>query len=186
MRNYLTREDLDHYMTNLSLHDRKVDSFYASFLGMPENVSDILSRQLIDCSRPDLNFEFSEFSHRGNRYKDKAFVRFEPITLRFADDENSITSHVLYGQIFRQLNKHPDIFGNIDAGEDREIRFGIKLELFNSTDKVVEAYQFDKCFISSLKHADSSITDKSDSSIDVTIQFDNISILTFDQWIEVI
>ena len=186
MSKYLTREELDQHMVNLSLHDRKVDSFYATFLGMPENVSEILSRQLLDITRPDIEFEFSEINHRGNRYKDKAAVRFDAITLRFADDENSITSHSLYGQIFRQLNKSPDIFGQMDAGIDREIKFGIKLELFNSTDKVVEAYQFDKCFISSLKHSDGSITDSSDSTIDVTVQYDNISILTFDQWIEVI
>lgn len=181
---HLTQDEIKKHLVNLSLHDRKSDNFYLTFLGLPENIANVLSRQVLDSTRPDISFEFSQVNHRGNVYKDKSFLRFEPLNLTFADDENSIVSHILFGQIFRQLNKHPDIFGNIDNGVDREFRFGMRLDLLNSTDTIVEAYQFDKCFISSLNHSDPSIKNSEDSTIQAVVQYENMSVLTFGEWMQ--
>ena len=58
----------------------------------------------------------------------------------FKDDEESVTSMFLYAQIFRQLNKHSDVFGQNDAGKERTFTFGIKVQFFNSLQEPVEEY----------------------------------------------
>lgn len=171
---------------NLSNSNKKSDRFYAQFLGLPENVSNILGRQLKMIGRPEINFASEIVRRRGYTYKDKQEVTFEPISASFFDDENSITSMLLYAQVFRQINKYPDVFGQTDAGDERDYRFDIKVDYYNSIGEKTETIILRDCFISSLAHGDTMYSTDEDKELTVTIEFDNLDIPTFDEFSKVL
>lgn len=185
MKTYVTPDDIQQALCSLSNMDKKSDNFLVTYYNLPENIANLLTRQTKDFARPDLMFEFSETNHRRNVYKKQAFMRFDPVTITLADDENSITSMIINAQIMRQMNKHKDHFGVMDETKRRNFKFDVKLELFNSRDQVVEGYLFQKCFINNLSYTQPSVATSEDSDIIITLQYDNISILLFDEYMQV-
>lgn len=169
----------------LSTRNRLADRFYVKFLGFPENVSNVLGRQVKNVNRPEIRFEESEVLRRGNQYKEKGFARFNPVSIIFWDDEGAIVSSILYAQVMRQLNHHSDVMG-IPADSDpnnRNYRFDVQVDLFNAEDKVIESFILRKCFLSEVTHDPQDIDDDSNVTITATLAYDNIDYLIFDDYI---
>jgi len=186
MKTYMTADDVQNAICSLSNMDKKADNFLVTYYNLPENIAQLMSRQTKDFARPDMMFEMSETNHRRNIYKKQAFLRFDPITITLADDENSITSMIIMAQVMRQMNKHKDHFGIVDETKKRNFKFDIKLELFNSRDQVVEGYLFQKCFISNLSYTQNNVATPEESDIILTVQYDNVDVLLFDEYMNVL
>lgn len=168
----------------LSNQSKRIDNFYVKFFNVPENISNVLGRQVKAITRPSLRFTQGETRQRRATYKDKGKVEYDEITITFKDDIESITSMVLYAQIMRQINLHPDIFGTNDGGKDRNYKFDIVVELFDSVgEKVVEGYKLSDCWIMSIDHSDPLMSDSQENEITLSVQFDNIDIYVFDRYI---
>ena len=157
------------------------------FHNMPENISNLLGRQIRSFNRPVISFTSTEMAHRRNTFKDKGKLNLEQITLSFFDDENGLVSALLYSQVFRQINKHTDVFGKGMGRDDlnREYKFGIEVQYFTSTGEEAEAFLLTGCFISNMSHTDSDMTDSSETEILVTIEYDNLAIKAFEDFVEV-
>lgn len=172
---------------NLNNRSKQSDSYYVSFFRLPENISNVLGKHLKTITRPNISFEVATTTKRGHQYKDKQQVRFSDISLVFDDDENSIVNMVLYAQMLRQLNKHSDIFGVDNPNpKDRNYKFDIKIELYNSDKKPTEGYVFKDCFISEINPPEGSIIEDRGNQIQVTLVCDNIQILVIDQFLDVL
>lgn len=177
--------DLTKSYAALSTRNRLADRFYVKFLGFPENLSNVLGRQVKNINRPEIRFEESDVLRRGNQYKEKGFARFNPISIIFWDDEGAIVSSILYAQVMRQLNQHSDVMGiSPDGNPDlRNYRFDIKVELYNSEDRIIESYIHRGCFLTEVTHDPQDIDDDSNVTITATIAYDNIDYLIFDDYI---
>lgn len=162
---------------NLGTKSKRIDRFYVTFYGIPENLSNVLGRQITNISRPDISFDMIQTGYRRNTFKDFGKIEFQPVNITFKDDEQSITSMFLYAQVMRQLQKKIVYLGEGD-------RFNIKVDFLDSTDKVTESYELIDCFISNIAHSESTVSDDDVSDISVTIDYDNINIKIFDEYIK--
>lgn len=162
---------------------KRIDNFYVTFLSIPENITNVLGRQVQSITRPNISFDRFETKFRRNTYQNSGQVRFDPISVVFKDDEESVTSMFLYAQVFRQLNKHVDVFGQNDAGKERKFTFGMKVQFLNSLSEVVEEYIMNDCFIEEINHTDPLISEDTENEITVSIAYDNIDILVFDRYL---
>lgn len=182
---YLTREEVSRYLVTFSNQEKKVDNFYVRFMGLPENVSNFLGRQVIRCSRPQFTFETPTTNLRHNIYHHKAQLRFSPVEMTMVDDENSITNTILNAQIMRQMNLHTDIFGQMDAGEDRNYRFSMRVEYFNSLGRIVEGYEYLHCLLTDVSHDEVTVTSDDNATLRATVTFDAVRFLVLDEYLDV-
>jgi len=169
---------------NRNNKNQRVDQFYVSFLKLPENVSNLLGKQTKMIDRPNLTFETSMTNHRHNQFQDMNQVRFDPVSVTLFDDENGLTRQYIYTQLFRQLNRGADVFGRWDV-LDRDYRFDVKMEMFNSVDELIEGYVLRDCFISSIDHTQMS-TDDEDTETEITIilTYNNIDFFIVNEYVE--
>lgn len=174
-------QSLEQRIENMSEKNRRIDNFHTTFLGIPENIANILGRQVKSFTRPTFDYLTVDQMHRGNVYKDKQKLTFTPASIAFYDDEQSITATFLYMQLYRQQNKHTDKFGKF--GMDRDYRFDIKLETFNAVGQVTEGIIMRGCFIQNINHSDPVIMSSEDCEIMVSFECDNIDILLFDEYV---
>lgn len=171
-------------IVNSNNKNRKVDNFYTSFFGIPENISNVLGKQVKSISRPTFEIMTSNRRHRSRTHKNPTNVTMTPVTIAFHDDEEAITSMFLYAQLFRQIGKHVDKFG--ETGTSGNYKFDIKVECFNANNKVTEGFIIRDCFIQNISHSDPILASEEDCEINVTIEFDDIDILVFDTYINMI
>lgn len=177
--------DLTKSYATLSTRNRLSDRFYVKFLGFPENLSNVLGRQVKNVNRPDIRFEESEVLRRGNQYKEKGFARFNPVSFVFWDDEGAVVSSILYAQVMRQLNQHCDVMNIKPDGDPnyRNYRFDIQVELYNAEERVIESYIHRGCFLTEISHDSQDIDDDANVVITATIAYENIDYLIFDEYV---
>lgn len=176
MRDSIDSMQLRKAFAEASTRSKSGDSFYVKFLGLSDNMSNLLGRQVRTVNRPEIRFEETEVLRRGNQYKEKGFVRFNPVSITFWDDEGGITSAILYRQVMRQLNKAPDV-NNLPADSNpsqRDYRFDIEVEILNARDEVVESYVHKNCFISEISHDPLNMDEDADVTLTVMFAYDNI------------
>lgn len=167
---------------NMSTKIKRVDRFYVTFYNIPENISNVLGRQVSVITRPDIDFDVIKTGFRKNTYNDIGKITLSPITITFKDDEQSITSMFLYAQIMRQLHKQVDIFGEV--GKNQQTRFGMKIDFLDATDNVTESYDLLDCMITNIAHSEPTIGDDDIMDITVNVEYDNINIKIFDQYLK--
>lgn len=164
----------------LNNKSKRNDNFTVNFLRLPENMSNILGRQVRSIDRPSINFDPIEKHNRGGKFIDQGKVEFQPVNIEFWDDENAITNTLLYVQIFRQMNQWKDINNILPEQrtdpEDREYRFDIKVQFYNSLEEKTESFIMHDCLISEISHPTMDITDETEVRINVSISFNNLSI----------
>jgi hypothetical protein len=168
---------------------RIVDNFYVKFMKLSDNVSNVLGRQVKGITRPDVSFEVVDTKMRGYAYTEKGYVRFSSVTIEFFDDENSVISSLLYAQVFRQLNKHKDLMNVLPADmipSERDYRFDIDVQLFNSLNAETERYILKNCFISRLSHQQPEMTADDQTIITVEVSFNNIEYKIMDQFVSML
>lgn len=135
---------------NGSTDPQKVDRFQARFLGIPENLSDFLSRQVQSLTPPAITFESTTHGNRRTRFRDVGKIEPETLSINIVSDGESIVDSILMAQVLRQKGLRVDGFGD---GAGRE-RFDVKLEIFNANNEMVRTETYVNCFISSLQRPD--------------------------------
>lgn len=172
-------------LLNRSSTSKRQDNFLVSFFNMSENVGNYLGRQVLTISRPSITIEESKTRRKGNEYVNPSQLRFDPIQVVFSDDENSLTSMLLYAQIMRQREKYAgevdDVFNDTDT--EKRFKFGIFIQLFNSTGDVTESYVLKDCFINKLDHSESMMSGNELNQITINVSYDNIDVKVFDKFL---
>lgn len=172
---------LQQRLENLTNKSRRNDSFQVTFFGLPENIANILGRQVKSVSRPTFEYMTTDLRHRGNVYKDKQNLTFTPVTISMYDDEAAITSTFVYMQMFRQQNKYQDKYGKWDM--ERDYFFDVKVETFNAKGEATEGFVLKQCFIQNVNHSDPVISDSTECEVVISIEFNNIDVLVFDEYL---
>lgn len=170
-------------LVNRSLTPKKVDNFYTKFLKIPENISNLLGRQVKSITRPTVTIETSSTFYRGQQYIDKAKPRFNPISVTLQDDEAGITSMILYAHVMRQENVLADLYGRENV-LDRDYRFDVKVETFDARDRVTESYVLKNCMVSEIEHTQPIVQGEEDNEIIIMLSYDNIEFNILDQYDE--
>lgn len=158
---------------NRSMNAKKADNFYVSFLKLPENVSNILGRQIKSIQRPEIEIQYQSNFHKGMQRFDKQNLLFAPVSMVFTDDEAGLTSMLLYSHVMRQQNKLPDLYGREEV-LDRDYRFDVKMQTFDSRDRMTEGYTLKSCFIVNLSHSEPMMASSESNEITVMLAYDNI------------
>lgn len=167
-------------LANRSLVPKKVDNFYCKFF-LPDNISNLLGRAVKSITRPTISIDTSNIYHRGMRYVEKSQPLFNPVSVTLQDDESGLVSLVVYAHIMRQENLLADLYGR-DGPLDREYRFDVKVETFDSRDRVTEAYVLKRCMISEVEHTQPIIQGEENNEITIQLSYDNIDFLIVDQY----
>lgn len=164
--------------------EAKQDNFYVAFFGLPENIGNLLGRQVKEISRPELTFNTVNTRHRGATYVDGANLTYSPMSVTFADDENSLTVMYLYAQLMRQRKAYEYELDDMFGSEYMDMRFGIKVQMFNSLDQPTEGYVMNGCILTSVRHSDKMYSSDQSNTITATFECDNIQLSIIDKLIE--
>jgi hypothetical protein len=168
---------------------RVIDSFYCRFFKLPENVGNVMGRQVKSISRPEITFDIDPVNFKKFNYQHPGRVTFSPVLVEFFDDENSVLSSLLYVQIMRQLNRYKDLMNvppdRLDPSE-RDYRFDIQVDLYNSKREVTESFILHSCYISSLSHQQPEIVDDGITTISVELTYHNVSYKIVDSYVKML
>lgn len=148
-----------------SLSVKTSEKFYVSFFGMPENLSNILGREVQTVSRPNITFSEYTLPQKGRKLTGHGYIEYSPIDVVFYDDSSSLISRALYEQVKRQTGK---------IKTDESIRFSMKCKIFATDDKEVENFEIMDCHITSVTHTEQTINDSAKNVITVTITFNDL------------
>lgn len=169
----MTESVIDRLSTRIlngSNDPQKSDRFNVRFLGIPENLSDQLSKFVRSVSPPAITFESMPHGNRRARYRDIGKIEPETLSINIVSDGESIIDSILMAQILRQKGLRIDGF-NGDAGSDR---FDVKVEIFNAASEMVRSETYVNCFISSLQRPDLDVEADTVGQYTLTILYDEI------------
>lgn len=155
---------------NRNLLSKTLDKFYVKFMGIDNNDSNILGRQVYSIERPIINFDITELREKMIPYYSQTIIRFDPITIEFRDDIDGATSKILYDSLIKQNDHALD-------------EFDIRIETLDSKYVPVDAYVLRRCYIQNVVGTPLSHMDISDAMITLTIGFET---LDFDNTFEFI
>lgn len=173
---------MEERLAHFSNKNRRNDNFYVKFFGLPENISNVLGKQVKNLTRPNIDVQTGQISRRSATFKDHQKISLTPVVISFFDDEDSIVSTFMYVQLFRQMNKYPDKFGTMDLG--REYKFDVLVQLMNASGEITEEFTLRECFIQNINHSDPNISDDTDTEISITLEYDNVDYKLFDEWVK--
>lgn len=145
---------------NRNIAPKKINKFYVKFFGMEENISNILGRQVRSLERPTLTFSVAENRHKMHVRSDVSEIEFDPITIDFNDDLNSLANKALYTQIYKQSTQQAENY-----------LFEVKVEVFSVDSDVAESFTLKNCFIQNIAHSQQIYTDSTNNIITATIGF---------------
>jgi antitoxin component YwqK of YwqJK toxin-antitoxin module len=148
---------------NRSLHPKTIDKFYVSFFGIPENMSNILGREVQSVSRPNITFNEAEIRHKGVKQVYATTIDYQPIDVIFFDDSGSLVSRSLYEQVRRQTG--------VEQGEGK---FSLVVKIYDANGDVVEEFELKDAHILSINHSEQILTDSTNNIITVSISFNDL------------
>lgn len=136
-----------------------------------------LTAQAINVTRPQMDFEEVQL----DRYNSRAWVAgkhtWSSMNLTIEDDITGLASRVIQGQLETQqrligadsangqwLNAAPTASG---------YKFGMKLELLDGNESVVEVWVYEGCFIQSIDYNDLDYAASDAAQITLTVRFDH-------------
>lgn len=176
---------LQRLLINRKDQQKKSDRFYVSFYGINDNVGNYLGTQVKSVTRPDVDINSISHQRRGAEFQDTGLLRFSDVSITFTDDEESVTNMLLYAQLMRQKKKYKGELDYVFVGDSRETyKFSIQIEMHNSLGDVTEGYKLTGCFIKSITHSQQIYATDDANDITVTLAYDNIEVLIFDQYLE--
>ena len=148
---------------NRSLHPKTIDKFYVSFFSLPENLSNILGREVQSVSRPNITFNEGEVRHKGIRQVFSTTIEYQPIDIIFFDDSGSLVSRALYEQIKRQTG--------VSEGSKK---FSLVVKIYDAHGDIVEEFELKDAHILSVTHSEQILTDSTNNVITVSISFNDL------------
>ena len=152
---------------NRSLVNKKIDRFYVSFYKLPENISNILGRQVESFERPSPTFSPNDIRYKGVDQKSVATMEFQELSIIFKDDNSSFVNTAIYTQLYRQT-------GQIPVPSFDDAKFDINVKCFDGQNNINEEFTIINCFIMSVSHNENIYSDATDNKVTVTIGFDTV------------
>ena len=162
------------------LHPKHKNRWRAIFIGLGgvlgsnSSVPNDLSLQVITATRPNLSFEEIKL----DRYNSSAYVlgkhSFEPCSLTVEDDVTNKASHAIQTQFERQQR----LIGASGPWLNTEAtatgyKFGMKLEMLDGNETVVESWKYEGCSITSADYGDLDYSTGEKMIISLTIRYDH-------------
>jgi hypothetical protein len=148
---------------NRNLHPKTIDKFYVSFFGLPENLSNILGREVQSVARPNIQFNQSEVRHKGVKQTFSTTIDFQPIDIVFFDDSGSLVYRALYEQVKRQTG--------VEKGAGQ---FNLVVKIYDAHGKIVEEFELKNAYILSILHSEQILTDSTNNVITVSFEFNDL------------
>lgn len=144
--------------------------------GLPSSTEEdrILTRQVVDVTRPNVSFEQITL----DAYNSRAYLAgkhtWEPITLNVRDDAGNNVQRIV-GQ---QLQKQFDFFNQSSAVSADDYKFEAKIEILDGGNGGYAATSIDKfelygCYIESANYNTLSYSTNDPATIALTIRYDN-------------
>lgn len=137
-----------------------------------------LTKQIVDIKRPSVNFPPITI----DVYNSKVYLQGKPewqeTTINLRDDATGQVSQ-LVGQ---QIQKQFDFLEQASAASGSDYKFQINFEILDGGNGaqvgVLETWELDGCFLSSVDYGDMTYSSNDPVQIALTIRFDNASQLT--------
>lgn len=156
--------------TNRTLAAKNVNDFHCSFLLLPENVSNVLGRQIRAIDRPSLQFDQIPIGQKNVKQQTVGAILFDPLQMEFLDDANSLVLTALYSQMFRQAGHR--VNKNDKVGDDA--RFEIKVDVYSPDETIVESFKLLNCLITAITSSQAIYSSSEPNIISVTVVYDMV------------
>lgn len=134
----------------------------------------ILSRQVVDVTRPNLSFEQITIDAYNSRAYMAGKHTWEPITLTLRDD----ASNNVQKEVGAQLQKQFNFYEQASAVSADDYKFITDIEILdgnngNLTPNVLDAYQLVGCYIESANYNTLAYNTNDPATVTLTIRYDN-------------
>lgn len=169
-------------MINASDYPRRSDKFYVNFPTMRENINNFLGKFVATFTRPRIEFDMGQTSHRSKRYVNIGQYLRSPITISFYEDSQGLVETILMSQVLRQTNQLPDNLRELD-NKDSAFKFDVELRYLDERNKPTGGMMLRDCVISSLEAPPFDMASEESTRIDAVIEYDAIELRYLDKWI---
>jgi hypothetical protein len=133
-----------------------------------------LTKQVMDITRPNLNFEEIELPVYNTRTFISGRHTWDPITVNFRDDVNGSVSRLLGEQVQKQF----DFMEQSSASSGIDYKFITRFEILDggngaNTANVLETWECYGCFLLNVNYNDLNYSSNEPVTITTSIRFDN-------------
>ena len=133
-----------------------------------------VTKQVMDVTRPNLTFDTVTLDVYNSRVYAAGKHTWEPITLTLRDDVNNSVSKLVGEQIQKQF----DFLEQSSAPSGINYKFQLIFDMLdggngNTTPNVLESWELDGCFLSSVDYGDLAYSSSDPVQIACNIKFDN-------------
>jgi hypothetical protein len=133
-----------------------------------------LTKQVMDVTRPKVNFEEIEVPVYNSRIYLAGRHQWDPLTLNVRDDASGNIQRLCGEQIQKQF----DFFEQASAASGIDYKFTSVIEVLDGgngaqTPNVLETFECYGCFVQNIDYGDMNYTSNEPAAINMTIRFDN-------------
>jgi hypothetical protein len=148
--------------------------FRVTFLGFGTQSSTELTKQVMDITRPTVNFEEIEVPVYNSRIYLAGRNNWEPVTLNVRDDASGNVSKLTAQQIQKQF----DFMEQASARSGIDYKFQTNIEILDGGNGanepfVLERWELYGCFLQNANYNDLNYATNESSNITLAIRFDN-------------
>jgi hypothetical protein len=142
--------------------------------GANGTVSTELTKQVMDITRPKINFEEIEVPVYNSRVYLAGRHNWEPLTLNVRDDATGAIQRLCGEQIQKQF----DFFEQAGAASGQDYKFTTLIEVLDGgngaqTPNVLETFECYGCFVQNIDYGDLNYTSNEPAQIALAIRYDN-------------
>jgi hypothetical protein len=133
-----------------------------------------LTKQVMDVTRPKVNFEEIEVPVYNSRIYLAGRHQWDPLTLNVRDDASGNIQRLCGEQIQKQF----DFFEQASAASGIDYKFTAVIEVLDGgngtqTPNILETFECYGCFVQNIDYGDMNYTSNEPAAINMTIRFDN-------------
>lgn len=148
--------------------------FRVTLLGFGASLSTELTKQVMDVSRPTVNFEEIEVPIYNSRVYLAGRHSWEAITLNVRDDASGNVQKL----VGEQLQKQFDFMEQASAANGADYKFITKIEILDggngtSAPAILETFELYGCFVQNANYNDLNYTSNEAVTIALSIRYDN-------------
>jgi hypothetical protein len=149
--------------------------FRVTLLGFGTQASTELTKQVVDVTRPKVNFDEVEIPIYNSKIYIAGKPNFDPLTLNVRDDASGNVSK-LVGQ---QIQKQFDFMEQASARSGIDYKFTTRIEVLdggngNLGPGVLETFEAYGCFLTNADYGDANYSTNDPMQIAMTIRYDNV------------
>jgi hypothetical protein len=133
-----------------------------------------LTKQVMDVTRPKVNFEEIEVPVYNSRIYLAGRHQWDPLTLNVRDDASGNIQRLCGEQIQKQF----DFFEQASAASGIDYKFTTVIEVLDGgngqqTPNILETFECYGCFVQNIDYGDMNYTSNEPAAINMSIRFDN-------------